>query len=253
MPGVARSDPRAVFAQQRAFDCGGSTAYCPQGHRRGTCAGRRPAPGGVGVKRRQPVATILIALVAAACGSEAGTPTSTGQAIPTSPATAQGSPPASPLVGRWEQLHHCQDLVEALEKAGLRATAPAVVGGQFFGEKVPHGADPCTGAKNIAHSHFFTQDGAFGSLDQDLNQVDEGTYTIVDDQTVLISSPPYFTDARFTYRIENDDTLVLDPAITQTQRDEATADPKGFTEAVWMVTVAYPGTTWKRVPCEGWC
>jgi hypothetical protein len=37
-----------------------------------------------------------------------------------------------------------------------------------------------------------------------------------------------------------------------TQRNEALAKPGKFTDAVWMVSVAVPGTAWNRVDCP-WC
>ena len=49
------------------------------------------------------------------------------------------------------------------------------------------------------------------------------------------------------------DTLTLEPVITRTQRRETLASRQDFTTGSWMVSVAYEGTTWKRVPCEGWC
>ena len=33
----------------------------------------------------------------------------------------------------------------------------------------------------------------------------------------------------------------------------ALANPFEFTDAGWSVSVAYPGETWKRVDCSGWC
>ena len=101
--------------------------------------------------------------------------------------------------------------------------------------------------KRSSHSHFFTQAGQFGSLDQNLNQVDNGHYTIINGHTFKIG------DATFHYTITGGDTLSLDPVITPAERKKALANPDEFTTASWMMAVAYPGTTWKRVPCEGWC
>jgi hypothetical protein len=33
---------------------------------------------------------------------------------------------------------------------------------------------------------------------------------------------------------------------------DALADPFGVTRAGWIVALAYPGTTWKKVACQGW-
>jgi hypothetical protein len=39
---------------------------------------------------------------------------------------------SSALVGRWERVTTCQELVSALAKAGLRKTAPAMLAGNGF-------------------------------------------------------------------------------------------------------------------------
>jgi hypothetical protein len=93
---------------------------------------------------------------------------------------------------------------------------------------------------------FFTASGVFGSLDQFQNQVDDGTYVIVDSNTFMIG------DATFDYRIDGGN-LALTPVITDKQRREALRNPWDFSTAGWMVAVTYPGTTWNRVACQGWC
>ena len=98
------------------------------------------------------------------------------------------------------------------------------------------------------HAHFFTESGEFGSLDKNGQPVDDGTYEVIDADTFRIG------DSAFRYSIMDDDTLTLEPVITRAQRKEAlAASPMDFTTALWMVSVAYEGTTWNRVPCEGWC
>jgi hypothetical protein len=105
----------------------------------------------------------------------------------------------------------------------------------------------CKGKHPQVHAHFFTESGQFGSLDKNAQQVDDGTYEIIDGHTFRIG------DSTFRYTITGDDTLTLEPVITGEQRHEALAAPKDFTTAYWMVSVAYEGTTWNRVPSEGWC
>ncbi|MEP6476148.1 MAG: hypothetical protein ABJC60_02635, partial [Actinomycetota bacterium] len=97
------------------------------------------------------------------------------------------------------------------------------------------------------HSHFFTESGVFGSLDQGLNQVDDGHYGIVNGHTFKIG------DATFHYTITGGDALSLNPVITSAERKKALANPLEFSTATWMVSVSYPGTTWKQAPCESWC
>ena len=62
-------------------------------------------------------------------------------------------------------------------------------------------------------------------------QVDEGTYQIVDDRTFVIG------DATFHFAIEGD-TISFEPVLP----DMCT----GF-DCVWMLAVASPGYTWERV------
>src|SRR6266581_2478662 len=87
--------------------------------------------------------------------------------------------PGSRLVGRWSRIKTCQELVDALRKAGLGSTAPAAVG-DFFPNSTPQQlarkSDLCSGAAPQVHSHFFTSHGKFGSLDQNGQQVDDGRY-----------------------------------------------------------------------------
>ena len=193
----------------------------------------------------------LVALASVACTSSeqsSSTPTDGSASVVLSPSAS--STPVAPLVGRWEQVHHCEDLVAALDKADLGAMIPQEVTEYFPGESVQqlaHKADPCAGAEPFRHSHFFDELGQFGSLDQNLSQVDDGTYKIVDGHTFRIGS------STFQYHVINGDTLTLDPVITPAERREGLADPLKFSAASWMMAVAYPGTTWHRVPCEGWC
>jgi hypothetical protein len=125
------------------------------------------------------------------------------------------------------------------------------VGGDFFPDQSPkqlaEKPDLCAGAEPSPHSHFFTASGEFGSLDENLNQVDNGHYTIVNAHTLNIR------DGTFHYAITGGDSFSLEPAITSAQRKQALANPLEFSTAAWMVAVSYPGTTWTRVPCEGWC
>ena len=59
-------------------------------------------------------------------------------------------------------------------------------------------------------------------------------------------------DATFDYSVQGD-TLELTPIITDKQRRQALQHPKAFTTAVWMVSVSFEGTKWKKVSFDGWC
>jgi hypothetical protein len=154
----------------------------------------------------------------------------------------------------------CQELVSELDKAGLGPLTPYVWLGQTSsngvssfasGSPKPTKAHPCTGALNRKHSHFFNQSGQFGSLDWLGGQVDNGPYRIINNNTVDIGSPR--VAATFHYRILHSDTLMLSPVLTKTMLRQALAHPRKFSAALWAVSVAFPGHTWKRVPCQSWC
>ena len=70
----------------------------------------------------------------------------------------------------------------------------------------------------------------------------------MDDNTVRIA------ETNFRYRItEGGQTLTLEPVIAQSDKREALEQPLEFSGAGWSVAVAFPGYTWERVDCDGWC
>ena len=138
--------------------------------------------------------------------------------------------------------------MDGLEENGLAATAPAVVGDFFPDVSVEDLAakeDLCAGAKPQRHFHFFDAAGMFGSLDQHGQQVDDGSYLIQGERLEIGGGAWRFT--------VTGDELTLEPQITRKQRRQALAHPLEWSEAGWIVAVAYPGSTWRRVPCDGWC
>jgi hypothetical protein len=202
------------------------------------------------------VSGVLALAVITACGS--GGTSSTSKSGSASATTTIGSTSVASIVGRWEQMHTCPNLVHAFKKAGLEALAPQNVAGggpvelnhdQLIAKakKLKTQKNLCMGAwKPYRHYHFFTADGRFGSLDQNLQQVDDDHYKVVGHTLV-------FGKNKFRYRItDNGNTLTLEPVITSALRDYALAHPFGYA-APWMVSVAYTGSTWKRVPCDQWC
>jgi hypothetical protein len=197
-------------------------------------------------------ATLVVAIgVLAACGGESGAPPPIGATASASSDTAQTeatTSEASPLVGLWMQLQTCEQLAAGLEGAGLSELAPATVGNYFpdaTPEELAAKEDVCSGARPQRHFHFFTEAGQFGSLDQHRQQVDDGPYTVEGDTL-------HIGDGTWTFEISGNQ-LTLTPVIDDEQIEEALADPFEFSPAGWMVAVAYPGTTWKRVACQGWC
>ena len=163
-----------------------------------------------------------------------------------------GGAKPSPIVGRWQTVRTCQDMVGALKAAGLRTLGPGEVG-DYFPNQTPQQLakkkNLCQGAKPQLHSHFFTANGAFGSLDQHGQQVDDGTYQ-VNGSTLKISNND--VSGSFGFRLQGK-TLMLRPLLTPALKREALADPLNFHPAGWMVGVALNGKPWKRVACRTWC
>ena len=66
-------------------------------------------------------------------------------------------------------------------------------------------------------------------------QVDDGTYRIVDEGTFVVSKE--FPDVTFHYSIDGD-SITFEPALPE-------CSPDCF-EAAWSVVVAFPGHEWRR-------
>ena len=178
------------------------------------------------------LATLVTALVGCGTASQPATPLSTTPA-------SSASRAATPLVGTWSRITTCEERASALAKAGLeRFTLEHAAGEGWLPGVTETGQildprHPCTGAVPLRHEHFFTVDGLFGSRDADGRQVDDGTYRVVDDRTVVIN------DGTFRYSITGGDTLRLDPVMPD-------CAATGCFAAQWAVAVAYPGLTWNR-------
>jgi hypothetical protein len=184
-------------------------------------------------------------------GSSTTSPASTrSSASAPSNSSSSSAQPSSPIVGRWQQRHSCEQLVAALRANGLEKVAPAMVGDFFPGmsprELAGKGKNLCDGAEPQVHGHFFASTGEFGSLDQNGQRVDDGPYEVVNDHVMTIG------DARFGYVVDGD-VLVLKPLISARDRRAALAAPDDFSTAGWQVAVSYGGRPWHAVPCEGWC
>lgn len=200
---------------------------------------------------RGALVALLVCLLVPACSSSPDAEPSGG---PTTSAESPTSEPVAPLVGLWEQsaeVHTCDNFVRALDDEDLLpAVEPSPLKpGESWHEVakdfcVP--SNPSMTDFDVKHSHFFDELGNFGSLGQHGEQVDDGPYKIVNDDTMRIGSSTFHYDV-------TGDTLTLDPVITQAKRKEALAKPGDFSEAVWMVAVALPGTSWQRVDCGSWC
>ena len=198
---------------------------------------------------RRAVILVAAALVLVGCGAdpdEGATPSTAGN---TSAAAADaGSTSASPdvpaLVGEWSRTTTCQQRADALEAAGLgrfaaeHAAGDGWIPGVTSVDQLEDPKHPCQGAVPLKHSHFFTAEGLFGSRDAEGNQVDDGSYRLVGDDRFVIGKE--FEDGvTFHYRIEDGDTLYLDPELPACAAE-------GCFDAQWAIAVSYPGLPWER-------
>lgn len=189
----------------------------------------------------RPLAAIALAfvLIAASCSSD---PSPSSAAEPTEDPTPSDDPAVEALVGTWERETRCEELVSVLTEAGLEQWVVEFVAGNGFipgvrsADEIADPADPCAAGVPREHSHFFTEDGSFGSLDWNGEQVDDGTYEVVDGDTFVVSKE--FPDITFNFTARGD-TITFEPVIPDCS--------PGCFEAAWSVSVAYPGEEWHRV------
>jgi len=96
---------------------------------------------------------------------------------------------------------------------------------------------PCADAVPMKHSHFFTEDGQFGSRDDAGMQVDDGPYRLVGSDKLVIGG----ADHEVTFRYEIDgDTLRLYPRLPACAKT-------GCFPAQWAVAVSYNGLPWTKL------
>jgi hypothetical protein len=184
---------------------------------------------------------LVLTLSLAACGSsDQGSGNAAGSTLASSrSASSANASAATSLVGQWQRVQQCSELERVMTKAHLRAALLESIAGDGWipdvtkVDQIKDPAHPCRGSVARKHSHFFTADGQFGSLDAQGQQVDDDTYRLVGDDTVVIGK------VTFHYRITGGDTLWLTPVIPK-------CAPTCF-EAGWSVAVAYPGYAWQRV------
>jgi hypothetical protein len=198
----------------------------------------------------------LVALLLAGCAGAAATaaplPVATATVAPatatvapataTPAPTASAAPPVSALVGSWVGTYDCQRIADVLRTAGMEAQIlPTIVeNGLLPGitdpADVPDPDDPCDGAIELAHSHFFTAGGLFGSRDQRDRQVDDGTWSMVDDDTFAINGTNLFD-----FVIEGAE-LRMEPVSV----GACPADSTAWCPESWKLMVAMPGMAWTR-------
>jgi hypothetical protein len=125
--------------------------------------------------------------------------------------------------------------VQALKDAGLGRFAAEHAAGEGWlpgvtsPDQIKDPEHPCKGAVPLKHGHFFTADGLFGSRDDGGDQVDDGTYRVLDQNTVVIEKE--FGNVTFDYQVRQDGSLMLDPVMPKCAKT-------GCFAAQWAVAVA---------------
>lgn len=159
--------------------------------------------------RRIPNLALLVVL--ASCASA---PSDT-----VSPAPIASRSTSADIVGTWRGQHTCEGIVNALQDAGF---GPAVAIESVVDNGLVTGGDgigsldtdhPCADAIAIDHSHVFTADGQFQSLNQVGDEVDFGTWEAIDEDTIVIGAPDR-ADVTFDYAVEGD-VLTLEPDLEE--------------------------------------
>jgi dienelactone hydrolase len=142
----------------------------------------------------------------------------------------------SPIVGEWRRINSCDAFVRAFEGAGLRELIPEwlVTTGYATRADQIDPAAPCTGAVEDRNKYFFEASGRFGSLDQDEVLVDDGTYRLVDADTIAFVGTLTGRELRADFRIRGD-RLSFEVPIPAGCAGPCRED------LAWVVSAFYPG------------
>jgi Tol biopolymer transport system component len=183
---------------------------------------------------RHSLAVLVVAAFTVA-GSDTTTDPSPGSPGPTTTG-------ATGIVGSWQRAQTCQEMLVAFDAAGLTESHRGWLQGNFFGgEPGPTEGDVCEGAQGpLEHSHFFTDDGAFGSHDEHGEEVDHGDYELVDEDTLAFPSHAsefgYDGDLVVDYQIDGDIVtfdVVLPEACEETCKDAYAWALSAFASGPW--------------------
>ena len=182
---------------------------------------------------------LALAFLLASCAGASGSSVSPVISTAASP-SAEPSMSNAAIVGIWRGEHECAGIADALAEAGFDESVivETIVGnglvpGAESPSDVANVTEACEQAITLEHSHEFTADGQFFSYDQDGNEVDFGTYRLIDDDTVAIGD----ASVEFDFTIEGDH-MTLEP---QTERGCLDFNCQ------WALMVAMPWSGMERV------
>ena len=138
-------------------------------------------------------------------------------------------------------------MLAAFEEAGLIESQAIWIIGNWVGDPEDVEADPndlCADARPAEeHSHFFTADSQFGSLDAEGNQVDMGDYVVVDADT--LSFPSHSTEFGYDGDILVDYAVSGDSA-TFTVDVPSDCDARCLEAHAWAMSAFFGPTPWTR-------
>jgi hypothetical protein len=195
------------------------------------------------MRHRVAIGVLLLTLAAAVgCGDDSDSEAdSTATEETDAPTTDRAT---TELIGTWHRAQTCAEMLAAFQQAGLAESHVEWLQGNFFGgEPGPTGGDLCEGALGpLEHDHFFTAAGAFGSHDENGEEVDSGDFEVVDDDTVSFPSHA----AEFGY----DGDLVVDYAVSGDVVTFEVAPPESCVDAcpdayAWALS-AFASGPWER-------
>ncbi|HEX2404445.1 MAG TPA: alpha/beta hydrolase, partial [Acidimicrobiia bacterium] len=127
---------------------------------------------------------------------------------------------------------------------GLAETHVGWIQGNFFGgEPGPTSGDVCEGAQGpLEHDHFFTTANAFGSHDENGEEVDHGDFEVVDEDTV--SFPSHAAEFGYDGDLVVDYTVDGGVATFEVSLPEDCVD--GCADAYAWALSAFASGPWKR-------
>ena len=121
-----------------------------------------------------------------------------------------------------------------------------VTGNWFPRVRDPDSADPCNGSRPPEeHSHFSTDASEFGSYDADGQQVDNGDYVLVDDDT--LSFPSHAAEFGFEGPLLVDFAAEGDTATLEVQMPADCSGPCADAYA-WALSAFYEADPWEHEP-----
>jgi hypothetical protein len=158
----------------------------------------------------------------------------------------------NPLVGTWRRERKCEEQVRLMKEAGLAELIPEWASPSEFAhvsstQSLGPSEDPCRGEKdgNLPHDHVFYKNGNFASVDDQGEFVDDGTYKLTDDRTVVLGDNPPEDGTAAHFRFSNDfDTVTFDVVILDMDK----CSERCRENTAYGIAVFYSGLPWQRVP-----